>query len=153
MPPSHSLLEGLSEPAITIDADCHILEANEAYRERSLACHPDKVAHLDPDFLALAERKFRELKRAHDLLTAALGPPGLACGACAGRGRPGRETRRFRRAGATVDLLDARTDLGPGPYADFVEHWIAEGATIVGGCCEVGPAHIAEITRRVRGGE
>ncbi|MCG6884687.1 MAG: homocysteine S-methyltransferase family protein [Silicimonas sp.] len=55
----------------------------------------------------------------------------------------------FRQAGATVDLLDARTDLGPVEYADFVDRWIGLGATIVGGCCEVGPAHIAEITRRV----
>jgi DnaJ like chaperone protein len=39
-----------------------------AYRERSLACHPDKVAHLDPDFQALAEAKFRRLKQAYDLL-------------------------------------------------------------------------------------
>lgn len=44
---------------------------DRAFRERSLACHPDKVAHLDHDFQALAERKFRELKRAHELLTTA----------------------------------------------------------------------------------
>lgn len=39
-----------------------------AFRERSLACHPDKVAHLDADFQALAEAKFRRLQRARDLL-------------------------------------------------------------------------------------
>ncbi|MFV1958802.1 MAG: J domain-containing protein, partial [Planctomycetota bacterium] len=39
-----------------------------AYRERSRTCHPDKVAHLDVDFQVLAERKFRELKEAYDLL-------------------------------------------------------------------------------------
>lgn len=50
----------------------------------------------------------------------------------------------------TVDALTSRTDLGPEVYADHVMGWIAQGATIVGGCCEVGPAHIAEITRRVR---
>ena len=27
--------------------------------------------------------------------------------------------------------------------------WIDRGATIVGGCCEIGPAHIAEIARRL----
>jgi curved DNA-binding protein CbpA len=42
---------------------------DRAYRERSLACHPDKVAHLDPDFQALAQRKFVRLKAAYDLLT------------------------------------------------------------------------------------
>lgn len=35
-----------------------------AFRERSLACHPDKVAHLDEDFQALAEAKFRRLQKA-----------------------------------------------------------------------------------------
>ncbi|MCP5086174.1 MAG: homocysteine S-methyltransferase family protein [Rhodobacteraceae bacterium] len=53
--------------------------------------------------------------------------------------------------GGTVDALEARSDLTPERYADHVDSWIALGATIVGGCCEVGPAHIAEITRRVRG--
>ncbi|ABD54515.1 homocysteine S-methyltransferase family protein [Jannaschia sp. CCS1] len=49
----------------------------------------------------------------------------------------------------TVDALTSRTDMGPEAYADHVMGWIDQGATIVGGCCEVGPAHIAEITRRV----
>jgi hypothetical protein len=40
-----------------------------AFRERSLLCHPDKVAHLDPDLQALAHRKFRRLKQAYDMLT------------------------------------------------------------------------------------
>ena len=54
----------------------------------------------------------------------------------------------FKEAAATVDRLEVRRDLGPEEYADFVDAWIDLGATIVGGCCEVGPAHIAEITRR-----
>jgi homocysteine S-methyltransferase len=28
--------------------------------------------------------------------------------------------------------------------------WVDQGATIVGGCCEVGPDHIAELARRLR---
>ena len=56
----------------------------------------------------------------------------------------------FRRAGATVKSLEHRRDLGPVEYADVVEDWIAMGATIVGGCCEVGPAHITEIASRLR---
>ncbi len=43
-------------------------EIDRAYRQRSRTCHPDKVAHLDADFQALAERKFRALKDAYDLL-------------------------------------------------------------------------------------
>jgi homocysteine S-methyltransferase len=51
--------------------------------------------------------------------------------------------------GSTVKALKGRTDLGPEAYADFALGWVAEGATIVGGCCEVGPAHIAELARRL----
>lgn len=50
----------------------------------------------------------------------------------------------------TVDALTARRDLTPATYADYVMGWIDQGATIVGGCCEVGPAHIAEIATRLR---
>lgn len=54
--------------------------------------------------------------------------------------------------GTSVDLLSARTDLGPGEYADQVMTWVGQGASIVGGCCEVAPAHIAEIARRLEAG-
>ncbi len=50
----------------------------------------------------------------------------------------------------TVDTLTARRDFTPALYADHVMGWVAAGATIVGGCCEVSPAHIAEIARRLR---
>ncbi|MEM6489636.1 MAG: homocysteine S-methyltransferase family protein [Pseudomonadota bacterium] len=52
-------------------------------------------------------------------------------------------------ASRSVDVLQARVDLDPAAYAEHVERWIALGATIVGGCCEVGPAHIAELARRL----
>ncbi len=55
----------------------------------------------------------------------------------------------FTAKGSTVTQLSARQDLPPVAYADFVDRWIGLGATIVGGCCEVGPAHIAEISRRL----
>lgn len=50
----------------------------------------------------------------------------------------------------TVDALEARRDLSPAAYADHAMGWIAQGASIVGGCCEVGPDHIAELARRIR---
>ena len=56
----------------------------------------------------------------------------------------------FNKVGATVDMLSARRDLGPNAYADFADGWAANGATIIGGCCEVGPAHIAELARRLK---
>lgn len=55
----------------------------------------------------------------------------------------------FLQHAPTVDALQERTDLGPEAYAEFVMGWIANGATIVGGCCEVGPAHIAELAKRI----
>ena len=57
----------------------------------------------------------------------------------------------FKNPGATVDLLASRTDLGPDAYADFAQEWVALGATIVGGCCEVGPEHIRELASRFKG--
>ena len=55
----------------------------------------------------------------------------------------------FLKAKPTVDALSARQDLGPSAYADHAMRWVDAGATIVGGCCEVGPAHIAEIASRL----
>jgi homocysteine S-methyltransferase len=52
-------------------------------------------------------------------------------------------------ANGTVDVLEVRNDLDPAGYAAHVDRWIDLGATIVGGCCEVGPAHIAEMARRL----
>lgn len=58
-------LLGLSPAASMADVE-------KAYRERALLCHPDKVAHLDTDFIALADRKFRRLHEARDLLVETL---------------------------------------------------------------------------------
>lgn len=55
----------------------------------------------------------------------------------------------FKAPQAEVSVLQARRDLGPMDYADHAERWNAQGATILGGCCETGPAHIAEIARRL----
>ena len=49
----------------------------------------------------------------------------------------------FLKDSPTVDVLSARKDLGPNEYADFAQTWVDVGATIIGGCCEVGPAHRA----------
>ncbi|MEM7189650.1 MAG: homocysteine S-methyltransferase family protein [Pseudomonadota bacterium] len=51
--------------------------------------------------------------------------------------------------GTTVDILGKRTDLGPEAYAGHVMEWVGTGATIVGGCCETGPEHIAELARQI----
>jgi S-methylmethionine-dependent homocysteine/selenocysteine methylase len=51
--------------------------------------------------------------------------------------------------GGTVDVLAAREDLGPRSYSDFAMSWVDKGAAIVGGCCEVGPEHIAALRDRL----
>lgn len=46
------------------------------------------------------------------------------------------------------DGLDTvREDLSPAVYADFAQRWVAAGASIVGGCCGIAPAHIAALAK------
>ena len=46
---------------------------------------------------------------------------------------------------ATVDVLKSREEINPQTYAEFGKEWLLMGAMILGGCCEIGPEHIAEI--------
>ncbi len=59
-------------------------------------------------------------------------------------------TKEFLQDSPTVDALHPRPEMTPELYADFAMRWVDMGATIVGGCCETTPAHIAEIARRLR---
>lgn len=59
-------------------------------------------------------------------------------------------TKAFLKDDPTVDALQNRPDMTPERYADFAMQWVDMGATIVGGCCDTGPAHIAEIARRLK---
>ena len=58
-------------------------------------------------------------------------------------------TNDFLKDKPTVDSLSARQDLTPAAYAEHAMGWIAQGATIVGGCCEVGPSHIAALAAAI----
>lgn len=55
----------------------------------------------------------------------------------------------FLKDAPTVAELTHRHDLTPEKYADFALSWVDMGATIVGGCCEVGPAHIRHLAARL----
>ena len=44
-----------------------------------------------------------------------------------------------------ASLPDARVDLDPAAYSEHVSRWLEDGASIVGGCCEIGPDHIAAL--------
>ncbi len=59
-------------------------------------------------------------------------------------------TNEFLSGGATASSLSARRDMGPDIYARHAMRWLDHGATILGGCCETGPAHITEIAARLR---
>jgi S-methylmethionine-dependent homocysteine/selenocysteine methylase len=48
-------------------------------------------------------------------------------------------------AAANAELSSLRRDLGPDEYLRWVRQWLEGGAGIVGGCCGVGPEHIAAI--------
>lgn len=58
-------------------------------------------------------------------------------------------TNDFLKDKPTVDSLSPRRDLGPEAYAKHAMGWIEKGATIVGGCCEVGPRHIATLANAI----
>jgi len=46
-------------------------------------------------------------------------------------------------AAANANLHDIRTDLNPQAYLAFAQAWQGTGASILGGCCGIGPEHIA----------
>lgn len=48
---------------------------------------------------------------------------------------------------ANAGLSGLRDDLDPPGYLLFARRWVEAGATIVGGCCGIGPEHIAELRR------
>lgn len=54
------------------------------------------------------------------------------------------------KPGGTVEALSAREDLDEQAYTQHALDWIAKGATIVGGCCEVGPSYIDHLHRELR---
>jgi S-methylmethionine-dependent homocysteine/selenocysteine methylase len=43
-----------------------------------------------------------------------------------------------------------RADLDPPSYLAWAQQWVASGATIVGGCCGIGPAHISALAKGLR---
>lgn len=45
-------------------------------------------------------------------------------------------------AEANATLLPIRADLTPAGYRAFAEAWAKAGATLIGGCCGIGPEHI-----------
>ncbi|MFT5699056.1 MAG: S-methylmethionine-dependent homocysteine/selenocysteine methylase [Desulforhopalus sp.] len=53
-------------------------------------------------------------------------------------------------AQANVTTQETRQELDPAGYLDFVDTWCRHGATIIGGCCGIGPEHIAILHERLK---
>lgn len=69
-----------------------------------------------------------------------LGPTNIRIGVYANAFPP-----QSAEAEANSGLDDIRADLTPEGYARFARDWRDEGASIVGGCCGIGPDHIAAL--------
>ncbi|ADZ91339.1 homocysteine S-methyltransferase family protein [Marinomonas mediterranea] len=54
-----------------------------------------------------------------------------------------------KEATANDGLDELREDLSPPAYLDWVKHWVADGATLVGGCCGIGPEHIEAMSNEL----
>ena len=53
------------------------------------------------------------------------------------------------KTASNVSVLSARTDLGPEKYSEHALSWAKHGASVVGGCCEIGPDHIKYLYDRL----
>jgi S-methylmethionine-dependent homocysteine/selenocysteine methylase len=53
---------------------------------------------------------------------------------------------------ANEGLTEVRDDVTPDAYADWAKRWVEAVATIIGGCCGVGPDHIRALSAQVAGG-
>ncbi len=51
---------------------------------------------------------------------------------------------------ANEGLRQIRVDLDPPHYLDWARKWVASGATMVGGCCGIGPDHIRALSEGLR---
>ena len=51
---------------------------------------------------------------------------------------------------ANAGLRQIRADLDPQHYLNWAEKWVAAGATMVGGCCGIGPGHIRALSVGLR---
>ncbi|WP_166265609.1 homocysteine S-methyltransferase family protein [Marinobacter caseinilyticus] len=53
--------------------------------------------------------------------------------------------------GGSVDALEAREDVSPEIYVAHLQRWLAAGARVVGGCCEITPGHIQQVANALAG--
>ena len=51
------------------------------------------------------------------------------------------------QATANDGLDEVRADLNPDLYLKFAQEWQAAGASLIGGCCGIGPEHISILSK------
>jgi len=83
------------------------------------------------------------IDRAREVLLGArrFGSGGIAIGVYANAFPP-----QSAAAAANDGLSDIRADLGPPAYLAWARDWVRRGATVVGGCCGIGPEHIRALS-------
>jgi S-methylmethionine-dependent homocysteine/selenocysteine methylase len=54
-----------------------------------------------------------------------------------------------KNATANEGLDDMRADLTPSAYLSWAQQWRRKGATLIGGCCGIGPDHIALLAEKL----
>lgn len=54
-----------------------------------------------------------------------------------------------KKAMANDHLNAMREDLSPSAYLTWAQQWQQEGATLIGGCCGIGPEHIALLAEKL----
>jgi len=52
-----------------------------------------------------------------------------------------------KNAAANDTLNEVRDDLTPPAYLHWAQKWQAQGASLIGGCCGIGPEHIQELSQ------
>ena len=79
-----------------------------------------------------------------------LGPllPEVRFGAYANAFDHGDSGHRREDDEANSIVMERRSDLTPDAYADTAGGWVLAGASIIGGCCDIYPEHIAELAHR-----
>lgn len=58
---------------------------------------------------------------------------------------------QIKSATANQGLSEIREDLLPQAYLGWARQWRRDGATLIGGCCGIGPEHIALLARELEG--
>lgn len=75
---------------------------------------------------------------------ASLGAENIEIGAYANAFAP-----QPKDATANQGLNEVRADLTPSSYLNWARQWIQDGATLIGGCCGIGPEHIAVLSEKL----